>query len=145
MGYESANEFAKSLGWTRAENILRLKREGNEKKKPGVEILEDIVKAHPQFNFKYLLTGDDRFLKEKYPDTPKVKDTTKEPNREYTEPTSPGKHCDNPNCKQRIEELEDDKRRLKRLNDLLEAELQKGGHHNGKSSQGDMEEPHTGT
>lgn len=58
MGYIDANEFAKSLGWKRAENILRLDREGNENKKPGIDILSDIIKAHPNFDFSFFLTGN---------------------------------------------------------------------------------------
>lgn len=145
MGFDSANEFAKSLGWSRAENILRLKREGNELKKPGVDILEDIMKAHPQFNFQYLLTGDDRFLKDKYPGKNSIKDTIKEPNRDYTEPMSPNERCDNPNCLKRISELEQDKQLLIDYNGLLRAQLARGGLDHGKSAQGGVEKSPTGS
>jgi len=54
-GCKNANEFAKSLGWERSENIKRLSR--NENAKPGLEILEDIAKTYPYFDFNFLITG----------------------------------------------------------------------------------------
>ena len=57
-GFVDANEFAKSLGWPRAEKILRLNREGNESVKPGIDILIDIATVYPNFNFIFLLTGN---------------------------------------------------------------------------------------
>lgn len=77
---------------------------------------------------------------------------TIEPESHYTnKPASPVKICTNPTCLEHIKELEaeilelkDDKRRLKRHNDYLEAELQKGGSHIGKSAEGGLEESKAG-
>jgi len=142
-GYKNANQFANALGYARSQNIKRLDREENGK--PGIDLLEAVVKKFPHFNTNYYLTGDERFLKEKYPGIQKIKDTANEPNRDYTETMSPVEHCDNPSCLKRISELEQDKQLLIDYNNLLRAQLARGGLDNGKSSEGGVEKSATGS
>lgn len=65
-------------------------------------------------------------------------------NNQYTAPKSPEKRCDNPYCLKRISELENDKRLLTEYNDLLKAQLARGGLNEGKSPAGGLEESPTG-
>jgi hypothetical protein len=79
MHFEDANCFAKSLGWDRDENILRLNRPGHEEEKPGIKVLLDIAKIYPEFNFNYLLTGN----KINHQNTISDEDTANDPELKY--------------------------------------------------------------
>lgn len=100
MGYKDANEFAKSLHWKRAESILRLDRDGAENTKPGLDILSKIVKAHPNFDFLFFLTG----VKKKH-DEPEILTAQDAQVDMYS--------C--PDCRPRVKKI---KNQAKRIDDL---------------------------
>jgi hypothetical protein len=56
MGYKDATKFAREIGYSRGENILRLNRKDNNE--PGMMVLGDIMKRFPDFDFYFLLTGE---------------------------------------------------------------------------------------
>ncbi len=102
-GFKDANEFAKSLGYSRSENISRLERKG--KSGPGIKVLTDIIEKYPDFDFNYFLTGKNQtHTYESTNRSEQVKQTPASPYR-----TS----CKNPQCHSIISELE------ARVNELL--------------------------
>lgn len=60
LGYKSANSFALSLGYERSEKISKLKRD--EKAKPSVDVIEEILKKYSNANPKWLLLGEHPIL-----------------------------------------------------------------------------------
>lgn len=68
MGYGDATKFAREIGYSRGENILRLKR--NDNNEPGMMVLEDIVRKFPDFDFYFLLTGEKKEKRYKQIDDP---------------------------------------------------------------------------
>lgn len=54
-GYKDATKFALDIGFSRGENILRIKR--SDKNEPGMLVLEKIIEKFPDFDFRYFLTG----------------------------------------------------------------------------------------
>jgi hypothetical protein len=102
-GFKDANEFAKSLGYDRSENISRLERKG--KSGPGIKVLTDIVKKYPDFDFNFFLTGKNQ---------PHTYESTKRSEQAQQTPASPYRtSCKNPQCLSIISELE------ARVNELL--------------------------
>lgn len=55
-GIKNPTELSKKLGYSSAEKLLRLIRDENSK--PSYHIIYDIVKAFPDVNSNYLLTGE---------------------------------------------------------------------------------------
>ena len=104
-GFTDANEFAKSLGWPRAEKILRLNREGNESVKPGIDILIDIAAVYPDFNFIFLLTGNRADFK-----------SALRSENSGSDEDDKNRPCNNAECLEEIKKLND---QIKNLEDQL--------------------------
>jgi hypothetical protein len=56
--------LSSKLGYKASEKISRLTRDGVKPKNPSIHIIEDILKAFPEINARWLITGENDILAE---------------------------------------------------------------------------------